>query len=86
MAPVSQTGAVLWVYLALRIGLGTQSFKLKTKSRNSCPEAHCPEVQCPDFNSRMSFWPYQPEITFGDVRASGVREVLVYCADGDRTS
>jgi hypothetical protein len=28
----------------------------------------------------------QPKITFGDVRASGVRDVLVYCADGGRTS
>ena len=28
----------------------------------------------------------QPKITFGDVRASGVRDVLVYCAGGGRTS
>jgi len=34
---------------------------------------------------RFQFWDvtltYQPKITFGDVRASCVRDVLVYCRD-----
>jgi hypothetical protein len=58
-----------------RAGLGTLPYKLRNEARDSCPEAHCPEVQ---FRAPC---PYPVKITFGELRASGVRDVIIYCRD-----
>ena len=31
--------------IGVPLGVGTQTSKLRTQVRHSCPEAHCPEVQ-----------------------------------------
>ena len=33
--------------IGVPLGVGTQTAKLRTQVRHSCPEAHCPEVQVP---------------------------------------
>jgi hypothetical protein len=54
----------------------------KTKAPRLSPTRRIPIARrpLPGFNNRMPD-PRQQKITFGEMRASGVRGVLIYCSD-----
>jgi hypothetical protein len=61
--------------------LGTPASKLMNQVSDSCPEAQCPEVQWREFQFRDAMSTTPQKITFGELRASGVDTVLIYCRD-----
>ena len=55
--------------------LKTHPSKLRNQVSDNCPEVQCPLVQRPAMTTTPQ------KITFGEMRSSGVNEILIYCRD-----